>query len=114
MAAAVARLIGAGIAAERIAETLDAALIVPVLTAHPTEVMRKSMIDHRNRIAELTKNEAAYVSSGAAAGITLAVATCIAGTDPDLSAAFPYLEGVTKTEVIPFNRLRWYDSPHYQ
>ncbi|PZO90099.1 MAG: phosphoenolpyruvate carboxylase [Sphingomonas sanxanigenens] len=32
---------------------LDAALIVPVLTAHPTEVRRKSMIDHRNRIAEL-------------------------------------------------------------
>jgi phosphoenolpyruvate carboxylase len=32
---------------------LDQALIVPVLTAHPTEVMRKSMIDHRTRIAEL-------------------------------------------------------------
>ncbi len=32
---------------------LDGALIVPVLTAHPTEVMRKSMLDHRNRIAEL-------------------------------------------------------------
>ena len=32
---------------------LDKALIVPVLTAHPTEVMRKSMIDHRTRIAEL-------------------------------------------------------------
>jgi phosphoenolpyruvate carboxylase len=28
-------------------------LVVPVLTAHPTEVRRKSMIDHRNRIAEL-------------------------------------------------------------
>ena len=34
---------------------LDRALIVPVLTAHPTEVMRKSMIDHRNRIAELMR-----------------------------------------------------------
>ena len=32
---------------------LDKALIVPVLTAHPTEVRRKSMIDHRNRISEL-------------------------------------------------------------
>ncbi|MFX9969605.1 phosphoenolpyruvate carboxylase, partial [Acinetobacter baumannii] len=38
-----------------IAELLDAALIAPVLTAHPTEVRRKSMIDHRNRIAELMK-----------------------------------------------------------
>ena len=52
------------------------------------------------RIAELTKNEAAYVSAGAAAGITLAVAACIAGTDPKLIGAFPYLEGVERTEVI--------------
>ena len=34
---------------------LDRALIVPVLTAHPTEVMRKSMLDHRNRIAALMR-----------------------------------------------------------
>ncbi|TFI59430.1 phosphoenolpyruvate carboxylase [Sphingomonas parva] len=36
-----------------VAAMLERALIVPVLTAHPTEVRRKSMIDHRNRIAEL-------------------------------------------------------------
>ena len=34
---------------------LEHALIVPVLTAHPTEVMRKSMLDHRNRIAALMR-----------------------------------------------------------
>ena len=34
---------------------LERALIVPVLTAHPTEVMRKSMLDHRNRIFELMR-----------------------------------------------------------
>ena len=28
---------------------------MPVLTAHPTEVMRKSMLDHRNRIAALMR-----------------------------------------------------------
>ena len=28
-------------------------MAVPVLTAHPTEVRRKSIIDHRNAIAEL-------------------------------------------------------------
>ncbi len=55
MADAFTRLIGAGIQSERIADLLDSALIVPVLTAHPTEVMRKSMIDHRNRIAELMR-----------------------------------------------------------
>jgi phosphoenolpyruvate carboxylase len=37
------------------AALLDRALIVPVLTAHPTEVMRKSMLDHRNRIAALMR-----------------------------------------------------------
>ncbi|MEZ4834773.1 MAG: hypothetical protein R2873_22770 [Caldilineaceae bacterium] len=31
------------------------------------------------RIAELTHNEAAYVSSGAAAGLVLATAACVAG-----------------------------------
>src|SRR3546814_11663248 len=35
------------------ARLLDSALIVPVLTAHPTEVRSKRMIDHRNRLAKL-------------------------------------------------------------
>ena len=50
---ALARLREAGIGGEAIAALLERALIMPVLTAHPTEVRRKSMIDHRNRIAEL-------------------------------------------------------------
>lgn len=52
------------------------------------------------RLAELTGNEAGYVSSGAAAGITLTVAACMAGTDPDKVAAFPYLDGIDKREVV--------------
>ena len=52
------------------------------------------------RIASLTRNEAAYVSSGAAAGIVLTVAACMAGTDPAKIAAFPYLEGIDKIEVV--------------
>ncbi len=42
-----------GVTREQAASLLDHALIMPVLTAHPTEVMRKSMLDHRNRIAAL-------------------------------------------------------------
>jgi phosphoenolpyruvate carboxylase len=53
MAHALARLAAQGIDRDKAAALLDHALIVPVLTAHPTEVRRKSMIDHRNRIAEL-------------------------------------------------------------
>ena len=55
VAAALEKLASQGIAADQAAQLLDRALIVPVLTAHPTEVMRKSMIDHRNRIAELMR-----------------------------------------------------------
>jgi phosphoenolpyruvate carboxylase len=53
VAAAIEALRGQGIDDAAVAALLDQALIVPVLTAHPTEVRRKSMIDHRNRIAEL-------------------------------------------------------------
>ena len=55
VAAALQQLASKGIAADQAAQLLDRTLIVPVLTAHPTEVMRKSMIDHRNRIADLMR-----------------------------------------------------------
>ncbi len=50
---ALQELAGAGVGIDSVAQLLEHALIVPVLTAHPTEVMRKSMLDHRGRIAEL-------------------------------------------------------------
>jgi len=53
VASAIDRLGKDGIAQDAIRDLLSRALIVPVLTAHPTEVRRKSIIDHRNRIAEL-------------------------------------------------------------
>jgi len=53
LASAVARLEGDGVGSEAIIALLEKALVVPVLTAHPTEVRRKSMIDHRNVIADL-------------------------------------------------------------
>jgi phosphoenolpyruvate carboxylase len=55
VAAALRSLDSRGVDRAAAAAMLDRALIVPVLTAHPTEVMRKSMIDHRNRIAELMR-----------------------------------------------------------
>lgn len=58
------------------------------------------------RVAELTGNEAAYISSGAAAGITASVASVIAGTDPEKIAAFPKLEGIEKTELIVYRSQR--------
>ncbi len=55
LAHVVAALQADGVAAERIAQTLRRALVMPVLTAHPTEVRRKSMIDHQTRVAELMR-----------------------------------------------------------
>ena len=51
------------------------------------------------RIAEWTHNEAAYITCGAAAGIVLSTAACMAGTDPDLRARLPETDGM-KDEVI--------------
>lgn len=53
VATAIEKLQAEGIGADAVRALLDHALIAPVLTAHPTEVRRKSMIDHKNRIADL-------------------------------------------------------------
>lgn len=53
VARAVAILGESGVDIDAVRAAAAEALIVPVLTAHPTEVRRKSMLDHRNRIAEL-------------------------------------------------------------
>jgi phosphoenolpyruvate carboxylase len=55
LASALSFLGTQGISLSQAAELLDHARITPVLTAHPTEVMRKSMLDHRNRIAALMR-----------------------------------------------------------
>ena len=52
---AVAKLKSEGVDEAAIKKLLDHALIVPVLTAHPTEVRRKSVIDHKTRIAALMR-----------------------------------------------------------
>ncbi|MBX3652903.1 MAG: phosphoenolpyruvate carboxylase [Ramlibacter sp.] len=50
---ALARLRWAGIAPKTISQTLAAAYVSPVLTAHPTEVQRKSILDAERDIAQL-------------------------------------------------------------
>jgi phosphoenolpyruvate carboxylase len=53
MAHALARVGEAGVSRDRLAEFFAGAQVVPVLTAHPTEVRRKSMIDREIEIAQL-------------------------------------------------------------
>jgi L-seryl-tRNA(Ser) seleniumtransferase len=57
------------------------------------------------RIAELTGNEACYVSSGAAAGMAIAIAACIAGTDRTTLTRLPHVDGELP-EVIVFRSQR--------
>jgi uncharacterized pyridoxal phosphate-dependent enzyme len=51
------------------------------------------------KIAEWTQNESAYVTCGAAAGLTLSTAACIAGMDPEKRERLPNTEGM-KNEII--------------
>src|SRR5690349_5836509 len=45
------------------------------------------------RIAEITGAEAGYVTCGSAAGMVLAAAACVAGSDPQRIAALPDSDG---------------------
>jgi len=51
------------------------------------------------RIAELTRNEAAYVTSGSAAGLVLCAAACITGGNPALMDRLPFTDGL-KNEIV--------------
>jgi phosphoenolpyruvate carboxylase len=53
LAFAIGRVIAAGIGSRQLRTWFDTALISPVLTAHPTEVQRKSTMTHEMAIADL-------------------------------------------------------------
>ncbi|MEM7702002.1 MAG: phosphoenolpyruvate carboxylase [Pseudomonadota bacterium] len=63
-AEAVAELQSHGISGEAILELLNSALIVPVLTAHPTEVRRKTVIDHRTQLADMMRRRDDTIAAG--------------------------------------------------
>ena len=68
-----------GIARAQASALFDRALITPVLTAHPTEVMRKSMLDHRNRIAaRMAQRDAGLLETSAGEVIEEAIVAQIA------------------------------------
>ena len=52
------------------------------------------------QIAKWTNNEAAMVSNGAASGILLATAVCIAGDEPEKKAALPFTEGMPNEVLV--------------
>jgi len=52
-------------------------------------------------IAEITGAEAAYVTSGAAAALALAVAACMTGDNPEKMAPIPYIGGFNNEIILP-------------
>jgi phosphoenolpyruvate carboxylase len=67
---AISRLRWAGISPKTISPTLAHSFVSPVLTAHPTEVQRKSILDAERAIAQLaaaqSTDPAAFTNSPAA------------------------------------------------
>jgi uncharacterized pyridoxal phosphate-dependent enzyme len=66
------------------------------LSVHMAELQNKV----GRAIARLTHNEAAYVSCGAASGITLTIAYCIAGVDEQKADGLPFTNGLPNRVVM--------------
>jgi phosphoenolpyruvate carboxylase len=66
---ALARLRWAGVTPQAVADMLRAAHVSPVLTAHPTEVQRKSILDAERQIADLLAQRDAIGHAAAASGL---------------------------------------------
>lgn len=58
------------------------------------------------KIADLTHNEATYISSGAAAGITLSIAACMTKGNPALVRAFPNADAFPRNEILVYQSQR--------
>jgi uncharacterized pyridoxal phosphate-dependent enzyme len=52
------------------------------------------------KIAAWTRNEAAYISCGAAAGLVLSAAACMTGLDPDKRARLPDTQGMCNEVIL--------------
>ena len=63
-----------------------------------------------NRVAELAGVEAAYITSGAAAGIAISVAACMAGTDHDKMLQLPDTRGMKDEVIVQASQIGGYDN----
>ena len=90
---------------------LGGSLMPPVVIEAMTEAAKHFVdIDELakkvgGKIAELTRNEAAYVCCGAAAGLAITTAACISGHDSAKRTQLPYTDGM-KNEILIHKRNR--------
>lgn len=94
-------------------------LMPPEVTAAMAEAAKAFVVlDELNakvgeKIAEVTGAEAGYVTSGAAAGLALAAAACIAGSDPSRISRLPDSAGM-KNEIVIHRAQRIYFDQMYR
>ena len=107
---ALARLRWAGIAPKTIASTLAHSFVSPVLTAHPTEVQRKSILDAERNIAQLlTARDDIKALALATSAISPALAAKDALTPRELAANEAQLRArvmqLWQTRLLRFTKL---------
>ncbi len=107
---ALARLRWAGIAPKTIANTLAHSFVSPVLTAHPTEVQRKSILDAERNIAQLlTARDDIKALALALSAISPALAAKDALTPRELAANEAQLRArvmqLWQTRLLRFTKL---------
>jgi D-glucosaminate-6-phosphate ammonia-lyase len=96
--------------------TLGGSLMLPEIVEAMKEASRAFVPMHElhlavgRRIAELTGVEAAHVCAGAAAGIALMAAACMAGPDGEKIRRLPDTTGMPSTFVVHRNHRHGYDQ----
>jgi L-seryl-tRNA(Ser) seleniumtransferase len=107
----IRRVINAAATLTRLGGSRMPAPVIEAMAAAAGSFIKLDVLQERvgARIAELTHNQACYVSSGAAAGVALAVAACIAGDDPAAMARFPHLESGKNEAIIHRCQRNGYD-----
>ena len=112
---ALARLRWAGIAPKTIASTLARSFVSPVLTAHPTEVQRKSILDAERSIAQLlTARDDIKTLALATSAVSPALAAKDAVTPRELAANEAQLRArvmqLWQTRLLRFTKLKVADE----
>jgi L-seryl-tRNA(Ser) seleniumtransferase len=107
----VRRVINAAATLTRLGGSRMPPLVVQAMAAGADAFVDLLELQRRvgERIAELTGNEACYVSSGAAAGMAISVAACSVGTNPAAIARLPASDGAPPEVIIHRSQRNGYD-----
>lgn len=95
----------------RLSGTLMPPEVVAAMSEAATQFVCIEDLQHAagQRIAEMTGAEAAYVTSGAQAGLVLSIAACIAGLDPEKMDRLPHSEGMKNRVIMAAAHRNHYD-----